>query len=380
MQKQLLLHFLGLNLLFSMIYKQFSMSSQVANPAKCEIRAVIRFLQAKGNKPAEIYRQICDIYGPHAMSDGQVRQWCRLFREGRENIHDEVRCGPPTVITDRLVDEVNAKIRENRRLTISELSLQFPNVSRSVIYEIVTEKLGYKKLCARWVPKMLTDAHKQKRLASAENFLHRFETQGDELFEHIITGDETWISYTNVESKQQSMQWRHSASPKAKKFKQARSAKKIMATVFWDKKGILLIDFLEHGETINADKYCETLRKLRRAIQNKRRGLLSSGVVLLHDNARPHTAAATGQLLDRFRWDIFDHPPYSPDLAPSDYHLFMHLKKWLALQRFGNDDELKNGVTKWFKTQAGNFYEDGILKLLKRYQKCVDVDGDYVEK
>ena len=74
---------------------------------------------------------------------------------------------------------------------------------------------------------------------------------------------------TNMESKRQSMQWRHSSSPKAKKFKQASSVRKIMATVFWDRKGILLIDFLERGLTINADAYCETVRKLRWAIQKK---------------------------------------------------------------------------------------------------------------
>ena len=117
--------------------------------------------------------------------------------------------------------------------------------------------------------------------------------------------------------------------PKAKKFKQASSVRKIMATVFWDRKRILLTDFLECGLTINADAYCEPVGKLRRAIQNKRSGMLSSWILLLHDNARPHTAARTAQLLQQFRWEVYDHPPYSPHLAPSDYHLFMHLKKWL---------------------------------------------------
>ena len=153
-----------------------------------------------------------------------------------------------------------------------------------------------------------------------------------------------------------------------------------MATVFWDRKGILRIDFLERGLTINADAYCETVRKLRWAIQNKRRGMLSSGIVLLHDNARPHTAARTAQLLQQFRWEVFDHPPYSPDLAPSDYHLFMHLKQWLASQSFEDDDRLKTGVTTWFKSLAADFFDTGIRKLVPRYQKCVEVRGDYVEK
>ena len=96
-----------------------------------------------------------------------------------------------------------------------------------------------------------------------------------------------------------------------------------MATVFWDSQGVLLVDFMPRNTSINADAYCATLRRLRKAIQNRCRGKLSRGIVLIHDNARPHTARLTQNLLrDEFHWDTFDHPPYSPDLAPSDFHLF----------------------------------------------------------
>ena len=119
------------------------------------------------------------------------------------------------------------------------------------------------------------------------------------------------------------LQAMHTHSPnKPRKFKQSLANRKLMATVFWDRKGVLLIEFMEPGTTITSETYCETLKKLRRAIQNKRRGMLTSGLVLLHDNARPHTAARTQALLQKFCWDLFDHPLYSPDLAPSDFHLF----------------------------------------------------------
>ena len=68
--------------------------------------------------------------------------------------------------------------------------------------------------------------------------------------------------------------------------------------------------------------------------------MLTKGVVILHDNARPHTAARTNDLIKLFNWEIFDHPPYSPDLAPSDYHLFTKMKFWLATQRFHTNEEL----------------------------------------
>jgi histone-lysine N-methyltransferase SETMAR len=76
-------------------------------------------------------------------------------------------------------------------------------------------------------------------------------------------------------------------------------------------------------------KFLNALQKLRRAIQNKRHRMLSAGIVFLHDNARPHTARRTASLLQEFSWDVFNHPLYSPDLAPSDFHLFLHLKKFL---------------------------------------------------
>jgi hypothetical protein len=69
------------------------------------------------------------------------------------------------------------------------------------------------------------------------------------------------------------------------------------------------------------------LKKLCHAIQKKkRRGMFSRGVLMLHDNACPHTATATQDLITTFGWKQFDHPPYSPGLVPSDFHMFLHLK------------------------------------------------------
>ncbi|GFS57054.1 mariner Mos1 transposase [Trichonephila clavipes] len=129
--------------------------------------------------------------------------------------------------------------------------------------------------------------------------------------------------------------------------------RKVMYSVFWDRKDILLIDFLPRRETVNADRYYETLRKLRRAIQNKRRGMLNAGVVFPHDNAHPHTARRRAAVLTGFGWELFDHPSFCPDLASRDFHVFLHLKKYLfSGECFGNDEELKTSVTRWFHSQV----------------------------
>ncbi|GFW44767.1 histone-lysine N-methyltransferase SETMAR [Trichonephila clavipes] len=255
------------------------------------------------------------------MSDSMVRRWVRQFNEGRSEVHDEERSGRPSLITEELVHAIDEKIKENRKFTISALAMEFPQISRSLMHGIVTDKLKFHKLCARWVPKILTESHKTKRMSCALAFLTRYHEGCVDFLSQIVTGDETWVSYDTPESKRQSMEWRHTSSATRVKPKHIFTPRKIMCTVFWDSKGILLIDFLPRCQTINAAVYCETLRKLRRAIQNKRRGFLSKGVVFLHDNARPHTANVTKTLLRGFGWDVFDHPLYRPDLAPSDSSL-----------------------------------------------------------
>ena len=82
----------------------------------------------------------------------------------------------------------------------------------------------------------------------------------------------------------------------------------------------------------------------------------------------------------QFNWDILDHPPYSPDLGPSDFHLFIHLKKHLTGQKFDDDDEVQEEVMTRFKVQAADFYNLGIQKLVPRLNKCLENAGEYVEK
>jgi hypothetical protein len=74
-----------------------------------------------------------------------------MFKDGRRNVHNEEWSGRPSVVSDDLVQSVDQKICERQRFAISELSCEFPHISRTVLYEIMTDKLGYHKFCAGWV-------------------------------------------------------------------------------------------------------------------------------------------------------------------------------------------------------------------------------------
>jgi len=130
------------------------------------------------------------------------------------------------------------------------------------------------------------------------------------------------------------MEWRHSGSPRPKKFRVQKSAGKVFASIFWDQDGILLIDYLSKGQTINAEYYLPLLVQLKDILKEKRRGKMTKVVLFLHDNAPAHRALATQKKLAYLGFQYLGHPPYSPDLAPSDYHLFPGLKKQLKGRLF----------------------------------------------
>jgi len=85
------------------------------------------------------------VYGDNAMSDGMVKKWVRMFNEGRENVHDEARSGRPSLANDDLVRKVNERVRDDGHFTISDLSLHFPQISRTLLYDIVSSHLGYRR-------------------------------------------------------------------------------------------------------------------------------------------------------------------------------------------------------------------------------------------
>jgi len=106
-----------------------------------------------------------------------------------------------------------------------------------------------------------------------------------------------------------------------------KSAGKFFASIFWDQDGILLIDCLSKGQTINAEYYSSLLVQLKDILKEKLRRKFTKGVLFLHDSALTHRALATQKKLAYLGFQCLDHPPYSPDLAPSVYHLFPGLKK-----------------------------------------------------
>ena len=344
-------------------------------------RAVIEFLTAEGVVPIDIHRRMKLVYGEACVDVSTVRRWAKELAEtspAETDLHDKARCGRPNSASDvQHQERVDEMIQANRRIKVREVS-EMLGISVGSAQFVIHDVLGYRKLCARWVPHMLSPELKLNRSRVSEELLARYTDEGEAFIRRIVTGDETWVHHYDPENKSQSKEYRHTGSPGPKKFKVVSSAKKVLMTVFWDCDGLIHMEFLEHGSTVNSDRYIETLRKLRARLTRVRPG---KNVILHHDNARPHTSRQTQDAMKSLRFhETLPHPSYSPDLAPSDFYLFPKLKNYLKGKRFADDDEVQEDVRRWFRGKPHEFFADGMRQLIRRWRICIDKEGDYVEK
>ena len=183
-----------------------------------------------------------------------------------------------------------------------------------------------RKLSTKWVPKCLNTDQKRQRCQSSEQLLEFFRRDPNGFLSQLVTIDEIWLYHYDPKTKQESVEWGHSASPRPKKFRVQNSAGKVLASIFGGQDGIVLIDYLAKGQTQNAEYYLFLLVELEDILKGKRRGKVTEGVLFLHDNAPARRALATQKKMAYLDFQCLDHPPYSPDLALSDYHLFSGLK------------------------------------------------------
>ena len=177
-----------------------------------------------------------------------------------------------TVTTPEIIDQIHELILEDRWISAKSIALQL-DISRERVGPIIHDNLDMRKLSAKWVPKCLNADEKRQRCQSSEQHLEFFRRDANDFLSRLVTMDETWLYHYDPETKQRSVEWRHSGSPRPKKFRVQKSAGKFLPSIqfFGDQDGILHIDYLPKGQTINAQYYSSLLVQLKNILKEKHR-------------------------------------------------------------------------------------------------------------
>ena len=191
-----------------------------------------------------------------------------------------------------------------------------------------------------------------------------------------MTGDEKWIQYNNVEQKRL---WGKRNEPPSTSPKAGLHPKKVMLCIWWDWKGVLYDELLPENQTINSNEYCSQLDQLKAALDEKRPELVNRKRIIFHqDNTRLHVSLMTRQKLLQLGWEVLIHLPYSPDIAPLDFHLFRSLQNSLNGKNVNSVEDCKRHLKQFFARKDKKFWENGIMKLPGKWQNVVEQKGEYI--
>jgi len=331
----------------------------------------IKFCFKIGKSAMEMHQLLQQAYSEDPMGFTQVYDWFLWFKEGRTSIESDPHSGQPsTSRNEEMIAKVRTIVHSDRKLTVWEIADDC-GISVGSCDAILTDEMHMKCACVKFVLRLLTDDQRQQRQTITRD-LFELSCEGVQFLKNIVTGDDSWVYGYDLETKQQSSQWKGPMSLWPKKGRQV---------AFFVSEGIVHHEYAPDGKTINKEFYVEVLRRFREPVRQKWPEKWRDGDwILHHDNAPAHTSHLVQQFLAKHGTAKLQQPPYSPDLATCDFFLFPRLKKALKGHRFQATEDIKRNSMKTLLDIPKEEFAKCFQQWQKRWANCVAVEGNYVEE
>ena len=343
-------------------------------------RAYIEFRTKLNIQCVLIHNELQEILGMDCPSRSTIERWAARFRSGDTDVADLHRSGRPiSVSTPDNIAIIGRMVMEDRFLTVDQIAHSM-EMSSGAIHSILTIRLGYRSICGKWVPHILSEKQRLTRMNTAKKLLETYDKCDSRRLSEIITGDETWVPFSTPYSEYKMRSWVKGDEKPAQVPRPDFRNPKVMYTIFFNSGGIVLQLPSESGRSINATYFTQKiLPNLIKNVNDARPKAGMRGIKLLIDNASSHTARLTKNFLESERIELLPHPPYSPDLAPCDFWLFPKLKIYLQGKEFDTRQALGTALYQYFKSIPEEEYRKVFFQWVERLRKCVSVGGDYFE-
>lgn len=267
------------------------------NESTYRIRVCLLYDFKQGKTAAETHKSIKMVFGDESISERQIRNWFERFRKGNEDLENEERGHPPKMLDQ---EDLRAVVEDDPSLTTRTLADMF-GTSHTTIEKYLHD-MGKSNRAGKWIPHSLSDVNKATRIILSGILLNKSKYSG--FWDSILTSDEKWIHYDNTCRKRQ---WLGPGEAPKTTPKPELHGKKVMLCVWWNSKGLVHFEVLNPGDTVTGLVYAQQLERVDRVLRVK--GIESSTIQYLQNNARPHKEKITQEKIEELGWESLPHPP-----------------------------------------------------------------------
>ena len=247
-------------------------------------------------------------------------------------------------------------------------------IPKTTVHRILTVELNYIPKHLRWVPHILNYSQKVARVEIAKSLLKKLQKARQSNFIYFYTGDESWFYLTSDHD----LQWLPADEIPPTRAKKMISDKKYMLTIFWNANGFTVIHVLPDGIKFNSEYFINNiLEDIYKKTTSIRKNSLKK-ITVHFDNARPHTSRKVNSYFETHQMKKAPHPPYSPDLAPSDFFLFGFIKSKLLGAKFDTVEDLKETIEGILDDISPELLNRVFLEWDERLLKVINSQGDYI--
>jgi len=342
------------------------MSKKISPYSKETKRAIIWFFSKWEKSQAFKHDAMVSVYGDDAPSLATISRWTRQFQDGSDEITDTQRPGrPQEEETERVVRE---ELEANPSSSAGGIA-QRHAIAKSTVYHILTKCLHLKYFHTKWIPHDLSPEQRVRRMNIAQDLLRRLHEMSPYMLAYLLTSDGSWftLKIPNCAG------WARTREELGTIPKLKITKDKILIVVFWSFKCFFHVVAVPDGKTYTSEFVTETLFPgLKAAVSVKHPQIGLSRMMLHWDNARPHTAGTTQTAANSLGIELLPHPPYSPDVSPSDFFLFGYLKGRMKGTTFSSSEQVVSKVAE--------FCEEISQEMLSRVHEDWKVRLDWVIK
>ena len=208
----------------------------------------IKFCFKLGKNATETYGMLQTAFGSSCMNWTSVFVRHKRFKEGRESVRYDERCGrSKEVRTPELIGQIKNFMDKDRCVSIETISAQF-DVSVGTVHTIIREELKMWKICAKFVPRVLREDQKERRCHDSREMVELINSD-PAVLDTLVTCDESWIYCYDPETKRQSSQWKNAGSPRPKKARLSKSTQKLLIIPFFDSTGMIYMHWVPTGQS-----------------------------------------------------------------------------------------------------------------------------------